>query len=272
MTTNIVKRNKFLILRRLLQMAILIAFVGANKWGWTFLKGNLSAAKVADLFYLADPYAVLQIFASGFVVSADILIGAIVVLLFYGVIGGRVFCSWVCPLNFITDLAAWLRRILGFNFSSDNLRIKRNIRYWVMALGLVLSSILGFAAFEMLSPIGMLHRGLIFGFGMGWAVVVSVFLFDLVVIKNGWCGHFCPLGAFYSLNGKFAFIEIEHKVDKCTDCMDCFKVCPEPQVLKNVTKESGMIDAGECTNCGRCVDVCADKALVFRLKKYSNKQ
>ena len=266
--TNIVKRNRFLLTRRLIQFSVLTAFMGANIWGWTILTGNLSSAKVLGSFYLADPYAVLQIFASGFIASTDILVGALIVLLFYAIIGGRAFCSWVCPLNIVTDTAAWLRRKLGFNYSGDNLRIKRNVRYWVMLLGLVLSAILGLSAFEMISPIGMLHRGLIFGFGMGWAVVASVFLFDLVVMKNGWCGHFCPLGAFYSLSGKYAIIEVEHTVDKCTDCMECFKVCPEPQVLKIVTKQSGMIDAGECTNCGRCVDVCADKALIYSLKKY----
>jgi len=263
---SIVKRNRYLILRRLVQFSILVSFIGTNKWGWTFLVGNLSAARVLDSFYLADPYAVLQIFASGFIVSSDLLVGAFIVLIFYATIGGRAFCSWVCPLNIITDSAAWLRRKLGFNFSSDNLRIKRSIRYWVLLLGLVLSAILGLSVFEMVSPIGMLHRGLIFGFGMGWAIVISVFLFDLVVMKNGWCGHFCPLGGFYSLSGKYALIEVKHKVEKCSDCMDCFKVCPEPQVLKIVTKLSGMIDAGECTNCGRCVDVCADSALIFSLK------
>ncbi|MFT8144368.1 4Fe-4S binding protein, partial [Salmonella enterica subsp. enterica serovar Enteritidis] len=59
----------------------------------------------------------------------------------------------------------------------------------------------GIAAFELVSPIGILHRGVIFGMGMGGAAVLSIFLFDLFAVKNGWCGHVCPLGGFYSLIG-----------------------------------------------------------------------
>lgn len=265
---DILKRNRFLIARRAVQILIMLAFFGANAWGWNILKGNLSAAKVLDTFYLADPFAVLQIFASGLIIGSDILIGAVIVLIFYAFIGGRAFCSWVCPLNIITETAAWLRRKLGLNATDDKIRIKRRIRYFVLLLSLIMSALLAYAAFEVVSPIGMLHRGIVFGFGMGWAVIVSVFLFDLVVLKNGWCGHFCPLGAFYSIIGKYAFVEVEHKLDNCTECMDCFRVCPEPQVLKNVTKKSSYISSGECTNCGRCVDVCHDKALNFALKNF----
>jgi ferredoxin-type protein NapH len=248
----------------------MLAFVGSSHWGWSVLKGNLSSAKLFNTFYLADPFAVLQIFFSGFVVSSDLIIGALIVLLFYALVGGRAFCGWVCPLNVITETAAWLRRKIGLNSTTDNLRIKRSIRYYVMILSLLLSFVLAYAAFELVSPIGMLHRGVIFGFGMGWAVVLSVFLFDLVVLKNGWCGHFCPLGAFYSMIGKFAVVEVKHNVDNCTDCMNCFKVCPEPQILKNVTKKTSLIDSGECTNCGRCIDVCEDDALKFVLKNLKN--
>ncbi|NOY50722.1 MAG: quinol dehydrogenase ferredoxin subunit NapH [Chlorobi bacterium] len=267
---NIIGRNRFLIIRRSVQLLIILAFVASSRWGWSVLKGNLSSAKVLDSFYLADPFAVLQMFFSGFVASSDLIIGALIVLLFYALVGGRAFCSWVCPLNVVTETAAWLRRKLGLDTTTDNIRIKRNIRYYVLILSLLLSFVLAYAAFEVVSPIGMLQRGLIFGFGMGWAVALSVFLFDLVVLKNGWCGHFCPLGAFYSLAGKLALVEIKHNVDNCTDCMNCFRVCPEPQILKNVTKKTSLIDSGECTNCGRCIDLCEDDALKFVLKNLKN--
>ena len=29
----------------------------------------------------------------------------------------------------------------------------------------------------------------------------SVFFFDLFVSRRGWCGHLCPVGAFYGLLG-----------------------------------------------------------------------
>ena len=113
----------------------------------------------------------------------------------------------------------------------------------------------------------MLHRGIIFGMGFGWAAIAVIFLFDLLVLKNGWCGHVCPIGAFYSFTGKYHWIKVQHTVENCTDCLDCIKACPEPQVLKIIGKESGAITNPECTNCGRCIEVCNDHALKFIKKE-----
>jgi len=262
------RKYRFLISRRIVQIGLLVLFVGANIWGWKILMGNYSSAYVFESFYLSDPYAVIQSFATGFLISTDAVVGAIIVLLFYAIIGGRSFCSWVCPLNMVTDFASWVRGILGLNKEDDRVLINRNTRYWLLALGIILSAIMGIAAFEVVSPISMLYRGLIFGFGMGWAVVIMVFLFDLVVIDHGWCGHLCPLGAFYSVTSKYALIKVKHNVNNCTLCMKCKPVCHEKQVLKIIGKQSGFITSGECTNCGRCIEVCDDDALVFTLNKY----
>jgi ferredoxin-type protein NapH len=47
--------------------------------------------------------------------------------------------------------------------------------------------------------------------------------------------------------------------------MKCKKVCPEPQVLGLIGKETAKIKTAECTNCARCIDVCDDDALKFKL-------
>ncbi len=259
---------RFLILRRIVQVLLLVLFAGANYWGWKVLMGNYSSAYVLEGFYLTDPHAVLQTLATGFIVAADALIGAAIVFLFYALIGGRSFCSWVCPLNVVTDLALWIRKKFFKNQNDILQNFNRNIRYWVLGLGLALSAITGVAAFEMVSPISFLHRGIIFGFGMGWAVVLLVFLFDLFVLKNGWCGHICPLGAFYSATTRFALIKVKFDNEKCTKCWKCKVVCPEKQVLKIVGEKDGYIVSGECTNCGRCIEVCNDDALKFSINNY----
>ena len=202
--------------------------------------------------------------------STEVLIGAAVVLLFYGLLGGRVWCSWVCPINMVTDLAGWLRGRLGIK---DMFRLSRNIRYTVLALALILSAITGVAAFEWVSPISMFHRELIFGLGAGWTAILGVFVFDLLILRHGWCGHLCPLGAFYGLIGKVAPVRIRFDTPTCTHCGECARVCPEPQVL-NLKKaaSAGLIGSGECTNCGRCISVCPEDTLSFhwrtRIKKH----
>jgi len=256
--------NRYLVLRRLVQVSILLFFIAGNALGWKVLRGNLSSSRLLDAVTLADPFALLQIFATGTMVSVEAMLGGGIVLVLFAVIGGRVFCGWVCPVNMVTDLAGSLRRAVGDDHSSPALsgfQISRNARYWV--LGLVLSALLGVAAFEWISPISMLHRGVIFGMGLGWTAVLALFLFDLVVLRQGFCGHLCPLGAFYALAGAYGFLRVRHLKDHCTLCGECLKHCPEPQVLPMVGKHNGSVLSGECTNCGRCIEVCAERAMRF---------
>jgi len=260
-----IKKYRYLISRRIVQIAILVLFWGANHLGWRILTGNLSTAKVLDKFYLADPFSVLQILATGTVISLDILIGVIIIVLFYALFAGRSFCSWVCPVNIVTDSAAWLRR-KGFGEKGHKyLKVPRSMRFYILLLALILSVILGVAAYEVINPIGITVRGVVFGFGISGTVLLMIFLFDLYVLKNGFCGHLCPVGGLYSLISKFRLLKVKLDNDKCTSCMDCKTVCPEVQVLGIVGKKSGYISQGECTNCGRCIEVCEDDALGFKV-------
>ena len=262
------KNYRYLILRRLTQLSILFFYFAANAWGWIILQGNLSSSILFGMIPMSDPYAVLQMLVAGATIGINIIFGVFMVTLFYMLIGGRAFCSWVCPINMVTDAANFVRRKLEFNrLQGVKFPLSRNMRYWVLALSLVVSAFMGMAAFEFVSPISMIHRGVVFGIGFGWSVVVIIFLFDLFVLKNGWCGHVCPLGGFYSLIGRFSLIRVFHYEESCTLCMKCKEVCPEPQVLHMIGKESLSVTLGECTNCARCVEVCDDDALEFSLRR-----
>ena len=145
--------------------------------------------------------------------------------------------------------------------------LKRNFRYWVLGLSFALSALLGIAAFEYISPVGIMHRGIVFGFGFGWTFILAILVFDTFILKDGWCGHVCPLGAFYSLTTKFRLLKVDHNHENCTKCMKCKFVCSENQILDLIGKESKTISSGECTNCGACIEVCDDDALKMVIKK-----
>lgn len=260
---------KFLAMRRISQISIMLLFVAGNLLGWHVLRGNLSTSKVLNSVPLTDPFAVLQIFAARHLISGEVLAGAIIIVLFFGLIAGRSFCSWVCPLNMVTDLANWLRKKTGLDASDNGPVISRKTRYWVIVTSLAVSLATGLAAFEWISPISMLHRGIIFGMGMGWIMILAVFLFDLFVKSDGFCGHLCPLGGFYSLITRFSLVRVRHSKEKCTLCMKCLEICPEPQVLPMLGKASSAVVSGECTNCGRCVEVCSDNAMKFGTRFFS---
>ncbi|MEE9493516.1 MAG: 4Fe-4S binding protein, partial [Gammaproteobacteria bacterium] len=181
---------RYLLLRRSLQLGILLLFLGTVRRSWEVagqpvLTGNLSSSKLFGLIPMADPFAVLQILLTGQMPLLELLLGATLILIIYGFIGGRSWCAWVCPVNIVTDIAAWLRRQLGI---TNLFPLSRKIRYTILVLTLILSILTGLAAFEWISPISMLHRELIFGIGLGWITVLGIFLFDLFILRNGWCG------------------------------------------------------------------------------------
>ena len=267
-------KNRYLILRRITQLSILFLYFSANYWGWKILVGNLSFSKFLDTIPLADPFVFLQMVAAGAIISADMIIGVLVVVLFYAIIGGRAYCSWVCPVNLITDFAAWVRR--KTNHSKDNListqKIKK-IRYIFLVIMLIVSFIVGAAAFEFISPIGIFTRSVAFSIGFGWVWLVTIFVFDAFILKNGWCSHICPVGAMYSIIGSKSVIRVYHNKDNCTNCGNCLNICPESQVLAPViNKKSDFIKGIECTNCGRCIEVCNDNALKYSLRYIINQK
>ncbi len=263
--TRFLYKQRFLLARRVVQVLLMTAYFGANAYGWQIVVGNFSSARYFGLIPLSDPYATLQSFFAGAVIATDMLMGVAVVLFFYAIIGGRFFCSWVCPVNMITDGAAWLREKLHLDERSSGPVLSRHIRYWIIALSLLLSYLFSVAAFEMISPIAITHRGIIFGFGFGWVFLVAIFLFDLFSQRHGWCGHLCPLGGFNAIVGKYSIIKVVHDKDRCINAQACLKACPEEQVLDMVGKESRPVTQIECVKCGRCVEACDSQALSFSI-------
>ena len=294
------KKHRFLLLRRFTQIGILILFFVANcsfvfidgakhfvtqgdlsafesgernlaiahnkhdVLPFGILEGNLSGSKILETIPMSDPLAFLQIFLAGGAISMDLLLGVLVVILVYGLFLGRGYCAFVCPINMVSDLANFLRRKLHI----ENVRflaISRKAKFGVLFLSLLLSLVL---AWESISPISMLHRGVVFGMGVGFFGVLGVFLFDLFVLKNGFCGHICPLGAVYGLIGSKAMLSVRHNVQNCTKCMDCVRICPENQVLRMVGKYSAPVSDMACIKCGRCIEVCNDNALGFSILDY----
>ena len=264
--------HRFLILRRLSQLGILALFLLGPWFGLWIVKGNLASSLTLDVLPLTDPLVMLQVLATGHLPETAAIIGAVIVLGFYVLVGGRVYCSWVCPINIVTDAAEWLRCRLNIRGSAN---FSPQARNWLLGGIIVTAGISGSIAWELINPVSMVYRGLVFGMGMAWGIVAVVFLLDLLIARRAWCGKLCPVGAFYGLIGKGAFIRVSAiRREQCDDCMDCFAVCPEHQVIKPALKGADkghgpLINSGHCTNCGRCIDVCAQDVFQFTTR-YSN--
>ena len=262
--------HRWLIARRLVQAGVLGLFLIGPLTGWWLVKGTLASSLTLGKLPLTDPFILLQSLLAGHRPQAAAVIGAGIVALCYALIHGRAYCAWVCPVNAATDGAAWLRRRLGL--TDRPLRLSRHARLWVLIGCLAASALTGTIAWEAVNPITATYRGLIFGgFGLAALAMGSVFLIDLIAGERSWCGHLCPVGAFYGLLGRASMIGLAApRRDACDDCGRCYRACPEPHVLPPVLGKTGPIGITsvalpDCTACGRCIDVCPQAVFAFRL-------
>ncbi|HIF5697282.1 TPA: quinol dehydrogenase ferredoxin subunit NapH [Vibrio parahaemolyticus] len=255
------RAHRFLILRRLCQLTIIALFMAGPTLG--VLTGNLSSSMLFDTVPLSDPLIVLQALATGHIPEFNALLGVVIVVVFYAMLAPRAFCAWVCPLSIVTDLAAWLRRKFNIKVSY---RWSPAIRYWLIPVLMLGSALSGAILWTWLDPVAALHRGLVFGMGAGWVLIALVFVLDLLLVEHGWCGHLCPLGATYGVIGRKSLLRVTAvRREDCTKCMDCFYVCPEPEVLRQPLKEGDRrVMDQNCISCGRCLDVCPEHVFEFK--------
>jgi ferredoxin-type protein NapH len=152
-------------------------------WSWAgiwLVKGNLNSSLTLGVLPLTDPYVLLQSLAARHWPYTTALIGAAIVTVFYAVVGGRVYCSWVCPINLVTDSAAWLRLRLGIRGGAH---LPREARYWILAMTLVVAAATGTVAWEWINLFHA-HRAC-YSAGIG-AVVALVFLLTCLYAARWW--------------------------------------------------------------------------------------
>jgi ferredoxin-type protein NapH len=258
--------HRWLMLRRSVQIGTILLFLLGPLAGIWIIKGTLSASLLFDTLPLADPFLLLQSSAAGHLPHLTALMGAAIILALYLLLGGRSYCSWVCPVNMVSDAASALHERLGLRQVA---RFPRYSRYLILLALLLVALMSGVMAWEMINPVTLIHRGLVFGLGAAVWLIVALFLFELFVTRRGWCSHLCPMGAFWAVIGRVSLLRIAAKDrQRCDDCMDCYNICPEPQVIKPALKPKDpaatpIIVAGACTQCARCIEVCDKEVFSF---------
>ncbi len=252
-----------------MQGALLAAFAAAPWWGGHLVRGTLASSLWFGGVPLTDPLVALQSWLAGAPLARPALVGTAIVALFYVLTAGRLFCAWICPINLAADAAEGTRRALGLG-NRGLLRADRRLRHVVLLLALGASAVTGTVAWETVNPINWTMRALAFGlWGGGLVAFASVFLFDLLVLRHGWCGHLCPVGAFYGWLGRAGQLHVKAvKPEACTHCGDCFVVCPEVHVIAPVLQpqaaQRAIVDM-DCLRCGRCIDQCDEDVFAFGL-------
>ncbi len=246
---------KFLIVRRMVQLSaagllLLPAVWPANPlWVGTYLSSQVFGVA------LTDPLAAVEVTLAGKEVWWP-LIWSVVPLLIINIVLGRIFCSWICPLNTIFEFSALVRT------SKNNSRNNELWPYLLLAVLPGLALMIGLPLFTILSPIGLVSRAVIYGLGFELIFILLLVAAELFYKRKIWCRNLCPVGALYGLMGNWRQLTVKIDLAVCRNCRKCHAVCTQ-QV--NVGSNS-LIDRLTCTNCGDCIDVCPEKAVHFSWK------
>jgi len=241
------------------------------------LEGTLNGSRFLG-FHLIDVFTTLEMFLAAHHLHINIIIGVSTIVLFYILVGGRSYCSWVCPYGILSEIGEKWHNTLVAKKIIKSRKFDHRIRYIFWTIFLTLSFTSGFLVFETFNVVGILSRAIAYGWSLALVWVVIVLAFEVFFSRRAWCTYICPIGTTYGMIGKVSALRIEWN-DNCDHCMVCHDVCFENQVLeitkakydkqreeKNITKE--YITGADCTLCGRCIDVCHEDALNFdfRLK------
>ncbi|MCP4296671.1 MAG: NapH/MauN family ferredoxin-type protein [Proteobacteria bacterium] len=231
------------------------------------LEGSLSASRLLG-FHMIDPFAALQVILASKLILPNLVIGTITITIIYIFIGGRSFCSWICPYHLLAELGESIHQKLVKKKIIKNHTFDPKIKYVLFALSLILSFGTGYTVFEVINPVSALSRFFVYGPGILLAWVLILLLVEVFYSRRAWCRYFCPVGVSYNLIGMISPTKIKYDLEKCSNCKDCQRVCMVPHVLID-TVSKGRVDYvtnGDCTRCGLCIDVCADEALGFSVR------
>lgn len=237
------------------------------------LEGSLTASRFLG-FHMIDLNAALQVALAHKHIPINLIIGTVTILLFWALLGGRAFCSWVCPYHLLAEWTERLHLYLAERKLVSDHTFHRGLRSVLWLLFAALALISGYTVFETLSPTGILSRALIYGPGLGLAWVVLLLLFEVAYSRRAWCRYFCPVGLTYGAVGSISPLQIGYHLDSCFHEGDCRKVCLVPHVLDCVIKgrasDTHVNIGADCTRCGLCVDTCPTGSLRFEVRGLQN--
>jgi ferredoxin-type protein NapH len=235
-------------------------------------------------------YAVQELLGNGWKVKYTNLILPTIGFLILGVIFGRAWCSWVCPIGFIQDLFNRIRKLFNIRYVSLSEKLKQGVVYakWFLIGYLVVVSLgIGIPHFflkayqyDLLLPFCQICPGkqifpmLAGRFNavlkvdtistltavMGYLAIAS-FIFYVAAtatVRRLWC-RLCPIAVFLGLLNRISFLNLRKEGKRCTKCGICLRSCPVQVKEVYEEKEKERIDPSTCILCYRCVEMCPEK-------------
>ncbi len=214
--------------------------------------------------------------------ALSITAGTTFVWLLLSILFGRVYCSTVCPIGTLSDLAMKCRRFLP-RHARRPFRYRHPSRASIHILWIYLAClVIGIVGVPFLiepwnimrnlaaatNPDAVADTWLHIGFNamVGFAGgLAAISLIAITAFINGreFCTVVCPLGTAlgYVSNHAIFHIEIDH--DKCSSCGLCEEIC-RSSCIKVVSR---YVDNARCVRCLDCVVKCPDDAIHLQINR-----
>jgi polyferredoxin len=227
------------------------------------VEGFLPISSLMSLYYL---------FLSGEIHPAHpagmfILVAVIAVSITFG----KSFCSWLCPVGFISENLG----NLGQRLFRRRIKLPKLLDYPLRSLKYLLLGFFLFSIFALMdaaslkrfldSPYNVVADIKMYLFFVNISVFALVVILALIIlsvlIRGFWCRFLCPYGALLGLLSIVSLTKIRRNKITCIDCGKCSRACPS---FINVDRVSAVV-SDECTSCMSCVDACpVDDTLVLK--------
>lgn len=210
-----------------------------------------------------DPLAILQFAIHAHPFSLNFLLALFIPLLI-ALIFGRVFCSWICPINTLLEVLRLVHKKLKLSYLDYNLVTFSLLRYLLLGGGVV-ATLAGIVVFPYILPYAVLGRVFYYltahtVLWSGMTFILLILILDVFIQKGVWCNYLCPTGGLLNILGRKRLIRIRRNEGKCIkECHVCQATCPwnsNPK-FEQITN---------CSSCYQCVERCPGKALKISCK------
>lgn len=184
-----------------------------------------------------------------------------VIIVAVAFVARKSFCSWICPVGFLSETLARLGRMLfGRNFRPWKwldvpLRGLKYLLLFFFVYAVITMSDQALQTFIQ-SPynrVADVKMGLFFVRLGTVGASVLILLFVLSILVNGaWCRYLCPYGGLLGLVSLLSPFKVNRNADACVDCGLCDKVCMARLPVSRLDR----VSSAECTGCLDCVATC----------------